>query len=506
MKLLYKLTLLITFTALVTLLSGSTSGVINGNQNDDISYSITIDKNNLKVAKVKVVFRPKDSVLYMNTGANQLPKRWATFINNVEVTNEYGKSIKVEELPDAKWKIYTSLNDKISLTYDVHLDHEDYQWSGGIDGVAYTTELGVFYTGRTLLILNGQIRKNINVDFELPNDWSVTTPWNKESDANYAFKVNSISDLVDAMIFAGTHKEVSLKRADFELVFALGTEDIIAQEEEFRNLAESILDYYIELMGGIPKPQPDSPFNKAMVVISSSNVTDGEAIGNNISILIEKDGDQFSKTISRFIFAHEFFHLWNGKSFSPISDDTEWFKEGFTNYYTIKALHHVGFLNDESYLDILSDFFYQRYNSDSGVGELSMTNGEAKHDHWGLIYGGGMFVGISQDIIIRNATNNNKSIDNLFRSLYKKYGGSYESYSMEELRSAMSELSGIDQTDFFNTYIIGTQKIPIANYLNMAGLSSKVENGNLIISKKEQQTQEQQYILKGIFGQLNNKE
>ncbi len=504
MKLLYKLTFLIPFIALVMLLSDCNSEVGGKNQNNDISYAITIDKDNFKVAKVKVDFIPKDSILYMNSGANQLPKRWATFIHNVEVTNELGKSIKIEELPDAKWRMYTSLNEKISLTYDVHLDHEDYKWSGGIDGVAYSTELGVFYTGRTLLILNGQVWKNINVDFKLPKDWSVTTPWTKESDNNYAFKVSSVSDLIDAMIFAGTHKEFSLKRADFELVFALGTEDIIAQEEEFRNLAGGVLDYYIELMGGIPMPRPDSPFNKAMVVISSSDATDGEVIGNNISILIKKDGDQFSKTISRFIFAHEFFHLWNGKSFSPISDDTEWFKEGFTNYYTIKALHHVGFLNDESYLDILSDFFFQRYNNDNGVGELSMTNGDLKHDHWGLIYAGGMFVGISQDIIIRNATNNNKSIDNLFRNLYKKYGGSNESYSLEELRSKMSELSGIDQTAFFNTYIIGTQKIPIANYLTMAGLSSKVENGNLIISKNDNVTPEQQNIINGLFGEINN--
>jgi predicted metalloprotease with PDZ domain len=503
-KLLHRLTFLIIFAVLVILLIGCTSGVKERNQIDDISYSITIEKDNYKVARVKVSFTPKDSILYMNWGASKLPKRWATFVHNVEVNNELGNSIKVEELPDAKWKMYTSLDEKISLAYDVHLDHEDYEWSGGIDGVAYTTELGVFYTGRTLLILNGKEWKNINVDFQLPKDWRVTTPWNKKSDANYVFKVNGISDLVDAMIFAGTHKELSFKSEDFELVFALGSEDIIAQGEEFRNLAEGVLDYYIELMGGIPNPRPDSPFTKAMVVISSSNVTDGEAIGNNISILIEKDGDQFSKTISRFIFAHEFFHLWNGKSFSPINDDTEWFKEGFTNYYTIKALHHVGYLNDESYLDILSDFFYQRYNNDNGVGVLSMTNGDAKHDHWGLIYGGGMLVAISQDIIIRNSSNNQKSIDDLFRSLYKKYGGSNESYSIEKLRSSMSELSGIDQTDFFNTYIIGTEKIPIANYLTMAGLSSKIENGNLVISKSNRVTPAQQNIINGLFGQINH--
>ena len=491
---------------LVILLLDCTNKIEKGDQNDEaISYSIAFDSNNFKVAKVKVTFTPKDSTLFMNHGADNLEKRWATFIHNIKVVNEDGKPIELEELADAKWKMHASPTEKIVLTYDVHLDHEDYKWSGGIDGVAYSTDMGVFYTGRTLFIMNGEQWKNITVDFKLPTNWGVTTPWIKDKDLTNTYRAINNADLANSMIFAGTHKEFSIKRDDFELLFALGSVEIIADEAIFRNLAEGVLDYYIKLMGGIPAPALDNPFKKAVVVISSStSTTDGEVIGNNISILIEKDGDQFSKTISRFIFAHEFFHLWNGKSFSPTSDNTEWFKEGFTNYYTLKALHHVKFLTDESYLDFLSDFFYKRYNDDNGVGKLSMTNGEEKHDHWGLVYGGGMLVAISQDMIIRNATNNEKSMDDLMRGLFNKYGGNNDNYTLEELQSMLSELSGIDQTDFFNSYVIGTSKIPIENYLTMAGLDAKVENGNLIISKKEQQTQEQKNITKGLFGQINS--
>lgn len=503
MKILHKLITLISLTAFPLIIFGKNIKEKRGNQKDSISYSVTIDKGKYKVAKVKVSFTPKDSILYMNPGAQNLPKRWATFIHKVKVIDEFGNSIKVEELPDAKWKILTSLNKKIILTYDVHLDHEDYKWNGGIDGVAYTTEMGVFYTGRALLIMNGNQFEDIQVNFKLPEDWSVTTPWNKITDTKHSFKVNNISDLANSMIFAGNHKEISFKREDFELIFALCTEDIIVQEDEFRNLAKGVLDYYIELMGGIPKPQPENQLNKVVVVISSSKLTDGEVIGNNISVLIEKDGDQLSKTISRFIFAHEFFHLWNGKSFSPADDETEWFKEGFTNYYTLKALYHVGFLNEVSYLDFLNTFFYQKYITDKGTSKLSMTNGAEKHDHWGLIYSGGMFVGISQDIIIRNATSNKKSIDDLMRILFRKYGGSNANYTMEELRKTMSDLSGIDQTKFFDTYIIGTKMLPIVEYLKMAGLNAKIENENLELSKIETITPDQQNILNGILGRIN---
>ena len=308
---------------------------------------------------------------------------------------------------------------------------------------------------------------------------------------------------MQSMLFAGTHEEISFKRDDFELVFALGGEEIIAQKEEFKNLAEGVLDYYIALMGGIPNPSPDNKFNKSIVIINSSTLTDGEQIGNNISMLIEKNGDNMSQMIARFMFAHEFFHLWNGKSFRPNSNDSEWFKEGFTNYYTLKSLHHVGFIDDSSYLKILNSLFFQRYTNDDGVGKLSMTMGEEKHDHWGLIYGGGLFVGISQDMIIREATDNKKSVDDLMRGLFQKYGGTDNGYSLNELRESLSKLSGIDQTEFFNNYVIGTARIPIDAFLSMAGLDSKIEDGALKIEKKSSANELEENITRGLFGKMD---
>lgn len=495
-----KLTIQIMLAFASFFLYGCDSELKKGNQDNEISYLVTIDKKNPKLAKVKMTFTPKDSTLYMNPGANKLENRWATFVHNLKIQDKNGKPIQVETLKDAQWKMHTSLNQKLIVNYDVHLDHENYEWSGGIDGAAYTTELGVFYTGRSLFILNGETRQDIGVDFKLPNDWKITTPWDLKGDSKFGYKVSNISNLANSLIFAGRHKEVSFNRGDFELILALGGDEMIARENEFRDLANGVLDYYIKLMGGIPNTPPESKFNKVVVVINSAATTDGEAIGNNISILFERDGDKMAETISKFIFAHEFYHLWSGKSFSPIDDSTEWFKEGFTNYYTIKALYHVGFLNDESFFDILSDFFYEKYANDPGVGKLSMTNGEEKHDHWGLIYSGGLFVGISQDILIRKATNNEKSIDDLMRLLFDKYGGKNENYSLNELQRTMSELCSINQDDFFNTYITGTKKIPFDRYLKMAGLNAEISNKHLVISKRKNITLEDQNIINGLLG------
>ena len=470
---------------------------------DKIMYTVTIDKGNLKLATVSMSFTPQNSILYMAPGANQLPERWATFVHDLKAIDIDGNAISIKESSAAEWKLQSTPNKEITVSYEVRLDHEDHTWSGGIDGAAYATDWGVFYTGRSLFILNGDERKNCTVDFILPTDWHVTTPWDLDGDTQNSFLVNNQMALMQSMFFAGTHEELSFKREDFELVFALGGDEVIAQKEEFKNMAIGVMDYYISLMGGVPNPSPDNKFQKSIVIINSSTLTDGELIGNNISMLIEKNGNPMSKMISRFMFAHEFFHLWNGKSFWPSNTNTEWFKEGFTNYYTLKSLHHIGFLDDSSYLEILNSFFFQRYTSDDGTGKLSMTNGEEKHNHWGLIYGGGLFVAISQDMIIRRATNNQKNVNHLMRGLFQKYGGTNEGYSLDELRKSLSNLSGKDQSEFFNTYVIGTKSIPIDEYLSMAGLGAKIEGGVLKIEKKKSPNQLEEDMTNGLLGTLD---
>ena len=205
-----------------------------------------------------------------------------------------------------------------------------------------------------------------------------------------------------------------------------------------------------------------------------------------------------SATIARLIFVHEFFHLWNGKSFAPEGNDAEWFKEGFSNLYTLKALRHTGFLDDEGFIGLLNDFFYQRYINDDGVGTLSMTDGDLKHDHWGLVYAGGMFVAIAQDIATRAASNNRRSLDDLMRHMFQEYTDA--GYDSADIRHALSDLNGADQSAFFDRYIIGTDAIPVSEYLALAGIDTTHDNGKTVFSIREDATDSERAILRGLLG------
>ena len=131
---------------------------------------------------------------------------------------------------------------------------------------------------------------------------------------------------------------------------------------------------------------------------------------------------------------------------------------------------------------------------------MSMTQGNEKHDHWGLIYSGGLFAGISQDMIIRKATNNKHSLDNLMRGIFSDLGGTNESYTLEDLQNRLSQLSGQEQAEFFETYIFGSRKIPLDEYLKFSGLHSEIKLDNLSILRQQEESPQEKEMIQGLLG------
>ena len=97
------------------------------------------------------------------------------------------------------------------------------------------------------------------------------------------------------MLFAGEHEQFIFKRDGFELLLALGGEEIIAKDEGYVNLASGVLDYYIELKGGVPSRSPENPFHMALVIINPYEQPDGDVIGNCISILESNQADPMAQ-------------------------------------------------------------------------------------------------------------------------------------------------------------------------------------------------------------------
>jgi predicted metalloprotease with PDZ domain len=129
-----------------------------------------------------------------------------------------------------------------------------------------------------------------------------------------------------------------------------------------------------------------------------------------------------------------------------------------------------------------------------------VASGANKDKHWGLIYGGGLFAGICQDVAIRRATGNKRSLDDLMRDFFKRYGGSNDTYTTEDLERAVTGLSSIDHRSFYSRYIEGNERLPLAECLRDAGLDARIEKGSLVLGERTNLSPADSDILNGVLG------
>ena len=496
------------------------------------AYTVTIPSDNLRIARVTAEMQVENGIFYMSHEGVD-PSLWKNYVHNLQFSNARGETLQSQQCsiwelftcsvqylhcrldnitgcigfrPGVpRWKVPVDRGETIVMTYDVHLEHDSADFPGGMDSAPFKTDWGLFYVGRALFIANGVAgrSKDISVSFNLPDNWQVTSPWVGLSGDHLSFKVNDTLDLQESMLFAGTHTDFSVQVGNQDVGFALGGEEVINHGSDFARLMNDSLHYYASVMGGEPVDRNKSAFARIAVIINSGPVTDGEAIGRNFNMLV-KQGDVEKEWINVVnLYLHELMHLWNGKTIRTSVNqgwEEEWFKEGITEYYALKSLARSGLLNRQGLLEHMKKELHEAYRSDPGKETLSLqTAAKNKSDHWGLIYGGGCFVGLALDVLIRESSNNKNSLDSLMAALYEKYAGQSSGYKTSDIQALAEELSGQDMSSFFNQHVYNVGNLPLAQ-LAGAGIDAVEVNGELKIKILDNANARQMLIFSDIFG------
>ncbi len=472
------------------------------NENSD-RYTLIFKPTDTDRIYVKARIILEDSLLYMSPyGA--LPERWPQYIMNLRVQGPDGRDIPVTKTKEGAWVLPSAyVEGEAQLSYEMVLKHEEVSWPGGIDGVAYRRDWGIMASGRSLFVMNGTNKKDIEVRVKKPATWNVSASWPSADGPERTYRVGNLLRLQESFVVAGTHKETDITRDGFTLKFVLGGEKVIEEESRYVRVASGVMDYYIGLMGGIPLPRPGMELEQSLVIINQSETVDGEVIGNHLSMFMNPAGSPMDQMVGWFMFAHEFFHLWNGKTLRFANTTTDWFKEGISNYYTIKALRQTGFINEDIVFGMMSNLFYQRYVNDPGYGTLSPSqaaSGFDKDNHWGLVYGGGLFAGIAMDMEIRQRTDNAFSLDDLMRGFYREYGGTEQLIGQEDIVAKANQLGSTDFSGLMQEHIQGPKPISLAPYLKFAGVMVETSGGQLQLTHKSEKTDLQAAIWKGFLG------
>jgi predicted metalloprotease with PDZ domain len=192
--------------------------------------------------------------------------------------------------------------------------------------------------------------------------------------------------------------------------------------------------------------------------------------------------------------AHEYFHLWNVKRikprrFVPFDYSQEnytqllWFFEGGTSYYDSLVTRRAGCMGGARYLTRLGETLTALQTT---PGRKVMPLGDASLVSWVKHYRPdentvntaisyylkGEVVCTLLDLTIRRATNDAKSLDDVLRVLWQRFGD--ESGVPEDgVEAVASEVAGQSLSGFFDLAIRGTGELDYS-VLSHVGLEAKV--------------------------------
>ena len=212
--------------------------------------------------------------------------------------------------------------------------------------------------------------------------------------------------------------------------------------------------------------------------------------------------------------SHEYFHLWNVKRIRPevlrkadlskeIHTTLLWVFEGITSYYDDLALVRSGMIDQESYLELLAKQITRLMR---GSGRLKQTLAESSFDAWTKFYkqdesapnaivsyyNKGALLSLCLDLLMRQKTGGKVSLDNLMRELWIRHGKTDIGLQDGDVEKIACNLSGLDLSDYFKSYLHQTDELPLKDMLDSVGIgleyfpaNDKTDVGGLLKQQKE---------------------
>ena len=465
------------------------------------TYKIIFDPEDRKKARVEAEITIEEQTLRMAPwGHPHLPKGWATFVINLEVTDLQGKPVSFEDAGEetwGAWKVDARDGTRLKLQYETEFSQDRYDWddAGGQDSRPSLSNGALFLVTKALFIYSPSTSA-AEVEILVPDHWTISSPWPAVTGSQNKFIADTWISLVNNALVVGEHRQRVLEDGDMTVVLALD-ERLSKSVDIFEQTFRKQLGAYRQLFGGTPK-------SRYLVTIRIADEDDGESFENSFNQVITPGRLEQRAIVWANTMGHELFHYWNGNHVlvGAETQNVEWFSEGFTEYYSSLTLLRTGLIDEDLWFRKLETYLARYVISTRmwPVDTVSLVDaGQDKHKNWLRIYGGGATMALVLDIEIRSATNGKKGLDDVMRLLKQRFSDPGARYRVSDILDAINTVSDKDFTRFFDAHISGSkEQLDIAEVLRKAGINTEQFADELYLSRMTNPSPLQKDIYDGI--------
>ena len=407
-------------------------------------------------------------------------------VRNFSVTSS-GKPLPFTKTNSNTWRVISGKTSSLTVKYEVFSDRK-FVANNYLDAThAYIVPAATF------MYICGKINVLVNVTVVPYSSWrNIATGLERTEKNSNSFTAPDFDILYDCPLLVGNLEELPSFTIDGinHRFIAYNPGDF--NRQEFMSALEKTVKAAINIIGDIPYDE--------YTFIGIGPGAGGIEHLNNTTVSFSGrrlESPEGLKGMLKFL-AHEYFHHYNVKRIRPYElgpfdysrearTNLLWVSEGLTVYYEYLIVRRAEIINDEELFSSLEGDI-NAYENDPGREYQSLV--QASYQTWSegpfgnklpgpdrsiSFYNKGSVVGLILDLAIRNATQNEKSLDDVMRHLYftyyKKLG---RGFTDAEFQQACEEIAGISLSNEFE-YVYTMRELDYSKYLSFAGLSISEE-------------------------------
>ncbi len=458
----------------------------------DVHYDVTLDSAGLARRSIGIVmtFRvagPGPVVLALPAWTpGHYTLLWFTRRVSHFAATASGTPLAWRHIDYQTWRIDAPAGGTVSIAFDYRADTVD-------RAAAWTHPDFAFFNGTNLFLypVGRGFDWPATVTVHIPPTWRIATGMTPTADPT-TFGERTYHDLVDMPFFVGRFAIDSTEvAAGHWMRLAWYPESIaVANGRLARNLAWAAK--LAPVQGAVFH---ELPWRTYTVLYFTDSIVNGGGLEHQNSQVDEIQTKQIDGTGIPWLYSHELFHSWNVKRLRPADlvpyryDDAQptpwlWVSEGVTDYYGPLAIERSGIADSAAFFHALAR------DMTSVAGAPPVAPADASLSAWvqpkdgsaGLYYPQGALLGFALDIVIRDASDNRHSLDDVMRELYettyKKKGRGFT--SADWWRAVSRAAGGISFADFNRRYVEGRDTIPWATILPLAGLTLTTDSTHTV--------------------------
>lgn len=398
--------------------------------------------------------------------------------------------VAVTKLDKATWQ-FGPCTGPLTVSYEV------YAWDLSVRG-AHFDQTHAYFNGTSVFVqVIGQTDHPCSVEIVPPEDktyqsWRVATTLPRLAAPPYGFGTYQAADydeLIDHPVEIGTFVQNSFEvRGVPHEIVVYG--QVRADLNRLARDLKAICEVHVELFGELP------PIDRYVFLIMAV----GEGYGGlehraSCSLLcsrfdlprpgLEKPDENYRRLLG--LCSHEYFHTWNVKRIKPaafipyeLSQESYtrqlWAFEGITSYYDDLALVRSRVIDEIGYFEMLAQTATRVWR---GQGRFKQSVAESSFDAWTKFYrqdesapnaivsyyAKGSLLALALDLQIREASANQRSLDDVMRALWRRYGKTGVGVPEGGVEAVVNEIADANLSEFFAQCLYGTADPPLDDLL-----------------------------------------